>query len=67
MILFSKILLLRSKGVRPRLFLISALLSQNSSMISVFLDGVSSVEESMDCDCSLSVLLMGVEVTPGIG
>lgn len=68
--LFSKILLLRSKGVRPRLFLISALFNQNSSMISDFLDGVSSVEESVDFEDSgepLSVLVMGVEVTPGIG
>lgn len=69
MTLFSKILLLRSKGVSPRLFLISALFNQNSSMISVFLDGVSSDEESIDFDesSSLSVLAMGVEVTPGMG
>lgn len=68
--LFSRILLLRSSGVRPRLFRISALFIQNSSMISVFLDGVSSAEESIDFDGSgerLSVLAKGVEVTAGAG
>lgn len=68
--LFSRILLLRSKGVRPRLFLISALFNQNSSMMSVFLDGVSSVEELMGFEGSgvfLSFLGMGVDVTPGTG
>lgn len=68
--LLSKILLLRSKGDNPRLFLISALFNQNSSMISAFLDGVSSVEESMgieDSGVPLSVLVMGVEVTAGTG
>lgn len=64
--LLSRILLLRSKGVRPRLFLISALFNQNSSMISVFLASVSSVGDPAGCVPS-SALLMGVEVSPGTG
>lgn len=68
--LFSGILLLRSRGVRPRLFLISALFNQNSSIKSVFFDGVSSLKDSVDLedsDAVFSVLFIGVEVTAGTG
>lgn len=61
--------LLRSRGVSPRLFLISALFSQNSSMMSAFLAGVSS-EESLwgsGADQSEVGLESGVEVTAGTG
>lgn len=54
---FSRILLLRSKGERPRLFRISALFSQNSSMMSDFFEAFSSMEESADLSGS------GVELT----
>ena len=67
------LLLLRSIGVRPRLFLISALFSQNSSMMSVFLTGVSRSDESRDF-CGSGIALSdeagstsGVEVTAGTG
>lgn len=66
--LLSKILLLRSRGVRPRLFRISALFIQNSSMISALLDGVSSEEESDDRkDSDLSAAVAGVEASAGMG
>lgn len=70
--LLSKMRLLRSRGVRPRLFRISALFSQNSSMMSAFFDGVSSEEESRspagpEPVAVGSLLGMGVEVTAGMG
>jgi len=70
--LLSRMRLLRSSGVRPRLFRISALFSQNSSMMSAFFEGVSSEEESRDPAgpapvAFWSLLGMGVEVTAGMG
>ena len=66
---------LRSRGVRPRLFLISALFCQNSSMMS-FLAGVPSMESSAmpaggvrgasEATCGAG-LEAGVEVAPGKG
>lgn len=62
-------LLFRSSGVRPRLFRISALFIQNSSMMSVFFEGVRSELESRGSEASAvsSGRATGVEVVPGTG
>lgn len=68
--LASPIILLRSRGESPKLFLISALFIQNSSMRSVFLTGVSSGAESFKGSLfrfSEAGLAKGVEVTAGTG
>lgn len=63
------LLVFRSSGVSPRLFRISALFIQNSSMMSVFLEGVCSEPESSgsEVSASSSALDMGVEVEAGAG
>lgn len=68
--LLSTVVLLRSRGVSPKLFLISALFNQNSSMRSVFLTVVSSGAGSFkDSSVRFSEagLAKGVEVTAGTG